>query len=88
VLRGKDRHELTCSACGAPLHDLKMMPMSGSDRPAQSRSRRAPPAPHDVVRPLHHETRKPDKSARRYKRKSRMRHFLGEAFDLIEDIFD
>ena len=88
VLRGTTRHELSCSACGAPLHDLKMMPMSSSDRPARKTSRRAPPVPHDVVRPIHHAPPKPDKSARKYKKKSRMRHFLGEAFELIEDIFD
>ena len=29
VLRGRDRHELTCSACGAPLHDLKMLRAAG-----------------------------------------------------------
>lgn len=27
VLKGKERHELSCSACGAPLHDLKRMPI-------------------------------------------------------------
>lgn len=27
VLKGKERHELSCSACGAPLHDLKRMPV-------------------------------------------------------------
>lgn len=26
VLKGKQRHELSCSSCGAPLHDLKMVP--------------------------------------------------------------
>ncbi|MCV6597325.1 MAG: hypothetical protein OIF40_09620 [Mangrovicoccus sp.] len=26
VLKGKQRHELSCSSCGAPLHDLKMLP--------------------------------------------------------------
>ena len=25
VLTGRDRHELACSSCGAPLHDLKML---------------------------------------------------------------
>ena len=24
-LRGKDRHELACSNCGAPLHEMKML---------------------------------------------------------------
>lgn len=27
VLKGRERHELSCSACGAPLHDLKQMPV-------------------------------------------------------------
>ena len=26
VLRGKDKHELACSNCGAPLRALKMLP--------------------------------------------------------------
>lgn len=26
VLKGRQRHELSCSNCGAPLHDLKMVP--------------------------------------------------------------
>ncbi len=26
MLRGKKQHELSCASCGAPLHDLKMMP--------------------------------------------------------------
>ncbi|SLN19938.1 hypothetical protein RUM8411_00690 [Ruegeria meonggei] len=26
VLKGQQRHELSCSSCGAPLHNLKMMP--------------------------------------------------------------
>ena len=27
VLRGKDSHELSCGSCGAPLHDLKRLPV-------------------------------------------------------------
>ena len=27
-LHGKVQHELACSSCGAPLHDLKMMPVT------------------------------------------------------------
>ena len=34
VLKGKERHELSCSACGAPLHDLKRMPMD-KEKPAK-----------------------------------------------------
>lgn len=25
VLRGKERHELSCATCGAPLHEMKML---------------------------------------------------------------
>ena len=25
ILRGKERHELACSTCGAPLHEMKML---------------------------------------------------------------
>ena len=27
VLRGKDSYELSCGSCGAPLHDLKRLPV-------------------------------------------------------------
>ena len=82
VLKGKERHELCCSACGAPLHDLKMMPvrhdvsrrdrMRGSARPNPAKPAREKP------------------KSRRGKPKPRrgLRHFLGETFDLVEDIFD
>ena len=43
VLTGKHRHELSCSGCGAPLHDLKMLPKDRTgdreilhDRPRKS----------------------------------------------------
>ena len=32
VLSGEVRHELACSGCGAPLHDLKLMPARKADR--------------------------------------------------------
>ncbi|WP_170477292.1 hypothetical protein [Ruegeria conchae] len=36
VLRGKQQHELSCSSCGAPLHNLKMVPkVKLVDRPVQ-----------------------------------------------------
>jgi len=30
VLRGKERHELACSSCGAPLSRMKMLPNTGA----------------------------------------------------------
>ncbi len=81
VLTGRDRHELACSSCGAPLHDLKMLPRKKQgDRELvrPSAVRRQPQASH---RP----------KARPKKRKSKMRRFADlfeDAFDVIEDIFD
>lgn len=71
VLTGKDRHELTCSSCGAPLHDLKMLRADHHGKP-------------DLAGPPKHA--KPKKAKK--KRKSPARRLLGEAFDLLDDIFD
>lgn len=35
VLKGAKQHELSCSSCGAPLHNLKMMPKA---KTSESRS--------------------------------------------------
>ncbi|WP_342585414.1 hypothetical protein [Ruegeria sp. ANG-S4] len=35
VLKGKQQHELSCSSCGAPLHDLKMMPKAKLSKTTQ-----------------------------------------------------
>ena len=41
VLRGETRHELSCSACGAPLHNLKMMPKApGAPRAKPAKKRK------------------------------------------------
>ncbi len=79
VLSGDRRHELACSSCGAPLHEMKMLPSKGKKkdrRPADSYQDRRQPARDDY----HHRKKK--------KRKSLKRKILSEAFDLIEDIFD
>ena len=76
VLQGNDRHELACSACGAPLHDLKHMPVHRAES----------------ERHLKHDLRgkkpKKPKRAKKSKYKKKKKSFLFEAFDLIEDIFD
>ncbi|MBV0912876.1 hypothetical protein [Anianabacter salinae] len=84
VLTGQTRHELACSACGAPLHDMKAL------RPVSQR-----PDDHELVRPSRvrggkpkPEPRKSTGDKRKKKRKSPMKRFLSEAFDVIEDIFD
>ena len=85
VLKGKDRHELACSGCGAPLHDLKAL------RPPEARS-----GPRELVKPSRSrrtvETRpkpgKYKKSKKKKKNGKRFGDFLEDAFDAIEDIFD
>ena len=86
LVLGKDRHELTCANCGAPLHDMKRfkhertadrhergyVPSKPAQKPRKQKYRA------DYV-----QRRKPAK-----RRKGLMRHIFEEAFDVIEDIFD
>jgi len=92
VLRGRDRHELSCAACGAPLHNMKMLRMDAVERPVSSER-------HASNRPVKRSTeraasvpswersmRKP--TGKKKKRKTLTRRFFEEAFDVLEDIFD
>lgn len=85
VLRGKTRHELSCSSCGAPIHMMKRL----AREPV---ARGAPETPHRAV--SHKKPpkffSKPEKRKRpkRSKRKSALAWFLDEAKDALEDIFD
>ena len=81
VLRGRERHELSCSSCGAPLHDLKML---RSDHPEDRRVVKPSPVRGTRPEPRHNDPRR----KKRKKRKSIGRAFLEEAWDLLEDIFD
>lgn len=70
----KGRHELACSSCGAPLHDLKMLRKSAKgDRELVHRKSASVPKP---------------RKQKKKKRKGLFRDILEEAFDLIEDIID
>ena len=83
TLTGKESHELSCSSCGAPLHDLKMLRLDRTgDRELVERRK-----------PAFGKPQKPSKKAYKghksgYKKKSKRKSFFEEAFDLIEDIFD
>lgn len=79
VLRGKDRHELTCSNCGAPLRSLKMLPL------AQSRAASRPVDPKPVKSKV---KRSPPRPAKRRKGKSLGSRILSELWDVIEDVVD
>ena len=85
VLAGDKSHELACSACGAPLHDLKMLP--------KERDR----AHKELIKPsavrTRHGAKKPgkkgyDKPKKVKKKKSLKSKLFGEIFDIIEDIID
>ena len=84
VLRGRERHELSCASCGAPLHDLKMLRADHKEdaelvKPSPIRSR-APNSPERA--------RRPDSRRRKKRRKGFGQRFFEEAWDVIEDIFD
>ena len=79
VLKGKTRHELSCAQCGAPLHELKMIPKSAKGDRELVYAARPAAAP---VR------RKTSKSKKGKRRKGLLRKVMEEAFDLIEDVFD
>lgn len=74
-MTGRDRHELSCAACGAPLHDLKML------RKDKLRPKREPMRTEHITRP-----KKKKKKVKR--RKSLFSRVLDEAWDAIEDVFD
>ncbi|MDA7425414.1 hypothetical protein [Thalassococcus lentus] len=94
VLRGKDRHELSCSSCGAQLHDMKMLradAVDGHAHPTPMSRRRTRAEVHAT--PLPAWEREALSNARRSKpkkkkRKSLAKRFFEEAFDVIEDILD
>lgn len=75
----RTRHELTCSGCGAPLHDLKSLPEKHIGKKALVKPSNArPDTPSNI----------PSKRKKYRKRKRLMHKIFEEAFDVIEDIFD
>lgn len=82
VLSGKVRHELACSNCGAPLHELKMLRTDARGdrelvRPSSIRSPKKPSKGHRAP-----------KSKPRKGKKSMNRRFKGSIWDLAEDVFE
>lgn len=74
VLKGKQRHELSCSSCGAPLHDLKMVPKRklNSDKPKRDS----------------YKTATAYQNKKKKKKKGIFARVIDEAWDVVEDIFD
>ena len=79
------RHELACAQCGAPLHDLKQIPVPApaSAKPAVS-PRLRQFAPSKPAKPA----MKPKKEKYQKRKKSWLKKLTGEVFDIVEDIFD
>ncbi len=100
VLRGEGRHELSCAACGAPLHEMKAFPQPRRDTAAPkpcawpgTRRRAAPkpskPKPKVQARRPAPEYDAPRRASRRRKPGRRLfRKVLEEIWDVVEDIFD
>ncbi|MFX0545582.1 hypothetical protein ACEWPL_008560 [Roseovarius sp. S1116L3] len=98
VLRGEGRHELSCAACGAPLHEMKAMPCNAPSRngaqPKPAPRRKPAPHPYDTQRDDLEQRRRAEHEAyrqptrRRKRRKPLLRKALEEIWDVVEDIFD
>ncbi len=97
VLRGNSRHELSCAACGAPLHEMKSIPAAvqerGKPQPRPAKSRRAAPHPFDVSRDDEDRRRAEQEqdrlpARRRKRRKPFLRKAFEEIWDVVEDILD
>ncbi len=88
VLRGRERHELSCAKCGAPLHDLKMLPLAHHGK--QNLVKPTPAKGYGRPETSDHDKRRTarPKYKKRKKRKSLGRWFVEEAWDVIEDVFD
>ena len=85
ILTGSERHELACSSCGAPLRDLKMLPIAAVQATVRSATP-ARPTPKSTHPKQPHP--RPRKVKKYKKRKGLMRHLVEEIWDEIEDIFD
>lgn len=86
VLKGKVRHELACSTCGAPLHDLKQIPLKQRNaKHSQVKSSRIRVKPDDPIKGYKWDSGKKKRSK---KKKSFAKWLIGEIKDEIEDLFD
>ena len=76
TLAGRERHELACSNCGAPLHAMKMLKAPEPVRVQRERNYGRNPR----VKPKPHRKKK--------RSKSMSQRFLSEIWDVAEDVFD
>lgn len=85
VLRGQDKHELSCSKCGAPLRALKMLPKN-ANRSAAPASRHDSHAGRKRVE-KYPEYRK-ERPKKRRKTKSFGKRMMSGLWDVVEDVVD
>ena len=93
VLRGKERHELSCASCGAPLHNMKMLrPEAVRVHPVVTpQPERGGPRNRPVAAKIdwsRAETRPAKNKPKPMKRKSKARWIASEIWDIVEDVFD
>ena len=95
VLRGDVRHELSCVSCGAPLHDLKLMPVSApAARPVETTVKKPAGSPaQKAKRSKSDKASKPKKGKRRkfgvkLGRKLSVSRLVSKVWDEIEDVVD
>jgi len=90
------RHELVCSACGAPLHDMKALPKADhvprkrapvTAAPKRAGRRRRVKVDWAAER-AHALGKEPKRKSRRKPRKSLAYRVVDELWDGIKDIFD
>ena len=85
------RHELACAQCGAPLHDLKMLPKRPEPPARPPRRKQAvshQPAPRRFPQEERAEAVRKRKPRKVKRRKSWLKEIAEEVFDFVEDIFD
>ncbi|MCZ4352359.1 hypothetical protein O4H61_07505 [Roseovarius aestuarii] len=98
VMRSEGRHELSCAACGAPLHNMKAIPARA--HPAQETSTTGKPerraaTPRKMSKPRKAPRRDtapepaPHRPSKRRKpRRGLMKKVFEEIWDVVEDVFD
>ena len=82
VLKGRERHELACANCGAPLHELKKLPTA-----ARGERELVKPSPVRADNRLSKQHRAPKKKTSN-RRRGLTGFLLYKLADAAEDVFD
>jgi len=87
VLKGRDRHELACSSCGAPLHEMKKLP---SDTHGDRELVKPSPVRREKPKGKKHRGSKSKKRSRSLSQvfMYKLKDAAEEVFDDVFDIFD